>query len=397
MPTDPVVFVLEDDPGIATLVRRVCANAGLPARFFSAAADFLKEEDIDAGSLILLDLGLNDTTGVDVLRSLAARRCPAPVYLMSGRDDRLLKSVQKLGQSYGLDVRGILQKPFRLRDLQEVLDAPRGRVARSGRVTPVEDLHRAVIGRELCLHYQPKVGIGTRSLAGCEALIRWQHPVRGLLMPGDFLPIAEEAGLMGMITEWVMDEALRQVAEWRQAGLHLKIAVNVPADMLNELPFPTLIESLLASHSTDGSCLILEVTEAAAMKSLLTTVDVLVRLRLMGVSLSIDDFGTGHSSMVKLRQLPFDEMKIDRSFVKDLSTEPDAEVLIGAMIALARSFGMKSVAEGVERAEDLERLAQLGCEIAQGYYFSRPLPPPDFAAWANALQGEGGMPTSPQA
>src|SRR5690606_38483596 len=119
MPTDPVVFVLEDDPGIATLVRRVCANAGLPARFFSAAADFLKEEDIDAGSLILLDLGLNDTTGVDVLRSLAARRCPAPVYLMSGRDDRLLKSVQKLGQSYGLDVRGILQKPFRLRDLQE--------------------------------------------------------------------------------------------------------------------------------------------------------------------------------------------------------------------------------------------------------------------------------------
>src|SRR5690606_6927537 len=149
---------------------------------------------------------------------------------------------------------------------------------------------------------------------------------------------------------------------------------NVPADMLNELALPTVIEHLLASNGVAGSCLTLEVTEAAAMRDLLTTVDVLARLRLMGISLSIDDFGTGHASMIKLRQLPFNEIKIDQTFVRDMTTDPEAKSLVETMIAIGINLRMKIVAEGVEDAEALALLGELGCDAAQGYYVSRPLP-----------------------
>ena len=386
MSIEPMIFVLEDDPGITAVVRHVCKAAGLPARMFNAAADFLAEPSIPAGSLILLDLALGDANGVDILRLLAAYRCPAPIYLMSGQDDRLLANVQKLGLSYGLDVRGILQKPFDVAELTAILTAPREATrAPRAKVTSTEELHRAVMSGELCLHYQPKLDIGTGALIGCEALVRWFHPARGLVPPGEFLPAAEEAGLMGAITQWVLNEALGQVAAWREEGLHLGVSVNMPADMLNELALPGVIQSLLKTHTIEGRRLTLEVTEAAAMKSLLTAVDVLARLRLMGISLSIDDFGTGHSSIVKLRQLPFNELKIDRSFVQDLSRDRDARLLVSAMITMGHSFGMKTVGEGVERAADLACLATLGCGAAQGYYFSRPLPPAEFAAWVRAL------------
>src|SRR3546814_1407502 len=241
---------------------------------------------------------------------------------MSGRDERLLNTIRKLGQSYGLDVRGILHKPFRLADLRDVLEASREAGLPPPRATRVEELHRAIISGELRLHYQPKIDIATGTVAGCEALIRWLHPEHGLIPPGNFLPVAEEFGLLGAITRWVLDEALRQVGAWRMQGLDRGGSVNMPADMLHELPLRSLIQALLSAHAVAGDRLTLEVTEAAATKSLLTAVDVLARLRLMGVSLSIDDFGTGHSSIGKPRQLTLHEMKIDRMFLPALDPDP---------------------------------------------------------------------------
>lgn len=381
MYSERLVVILEDDPGTTAVARRACQSAAIPTQTFSSVSDFLAGPTVPDFAVILLDLGLGDGNGIDILRALAARRCGAVIYLMSGQDDRLLGTVQKLGRSYGLDVRGILQKPFSLADLRTAIQA---RPAREGAAvaTRVEELHRAMISGEFCLHYQPKVCVATGDFVGCEALIRWQKPGVGLVPPGEFLPAAEEAGLMNAITRWVLNEAVGQIAAWRAEGLDIGVAVNVPADLLNEMHLPGAIEGVLQNHQVPGSRLTLEVTEAAAMKNLLTAVDVLARLRLLGITLSIDDFGTGHSSIVKLRQLPFNEMKIDRSFIKDLERDSDARILVGAMITMGHSFGMKTVGEGVEHAHDLSTLESLGCDCAQGYYFSRPLPPGAFMEWA---------------
>lgn len=384
-----LVVILEDDPGIIAVARRVCDAAAIPALSFSTVAEFLAGPLVPDSAVILLDLGLGDGNGIDILRALAARRCGAVIYLMSGQDDRLLGTVQKLGQSYGLDVRGILQKPFSLADLQAAIQAkPAGTNAAVAGATVVEELHRAIISGEFCLHYQPKIAVATGAIVGCEALLRWEKPGVGLVQPGEFLPIAEEAGLMNAITRWVLREAVAQAAHWRAEGLQFGVAVNMPADMLNEMHLPGLIDGLLRTYELPGRLLTLEVTEAAAMKNLLTAVDVLARVRLLGVTLSIDDFGTGHASIVKLRQLPFNEMKIDRSFVRDIDRDADARVLVGAMITMGHSFGMTTVAEGVEHAHDLGRLESLGCVAAQGFHFSRPLPPADFLSWT-ARHGAG--------
>ena len=381
---DRVVFVLEDDPGITAVVCRTCMMLDLPVRLFSMVADFRAAGEIPENGLLLLDLGLADSNGIDVLRLLAAGHCTIPIVLMSGEDERLLNTVQKLGESYGLNIAGILQKPFTLADLKQVLQDPlplETRATKPRRASLSEQLHRGIMRGELRVHYQPKVVISPGLVVGCEALVRWQHPERGLLLPGDFLPAAEEHGLMGQLTDWVLNEALRQAAAWRDAGFDLDIAVNVPADRLQELGLPATIERLLALHRVEASRLTLEVTEAAAMRGLTRAVDVLARLRLMKVSLSIDDFGTGHSSIVKLRQLPFNELKIDRSFVQDMRTEVEARALVETMIAMGQNLGMATVAEGIESAADLDLLPTLGCELGQGYYLARPMPPEDFMVW----------------
>lgn len=368
-------IALEDDPDIGRIVRFACMKEGVTARIFDNAAEFMAAEISDE-SVILLDLSLGDENGVEILRFLAGRHCAAPVFLMSGEDERLLNTVRQLGQSYGLDVRGILQKPFRIRDLIKALRTPLSIPERPAtrRGDPLaEQLHRAIIGGELLLHFQPKVQISSGSIVGCEALLRWQHPERGLLFPAVFLPAAEEQGLMRQITEWVLQEALAHAATWHAAGHVVSVAVNVPPDMLEDIGLPRMVQSLLRRHNAVGSWLTLEVTEAAAMRSLVSAVDVLSRLRLMRVGLSIDDFGTGHSSIIKLRQLPFKELKIDRSFVQDMMTDPDAKVLVETMVAMARTLGMKTVAEGVESIRELQLLGQIGCEEAQGYYLGRPM------------------------
>lgn len=379
MSTSQTVFIVEDDPAVSAMVMRVCKSLNLHALTFASMTALREAEGCP--DIILLDLGLSDGNGVDVLRNLAAERCSATIYLMSGQDARLLKTVQKLGESYGLSVRGVLQKPFALADLKEILTAPTGDARQPASMSGGDELHRAIMSGELRLHFQPKVSIRTRAATGCEALVRWEHPQRGLVPPADFLPAVEQFGLMPTLTRWVIDAALDQLSAWRAEGYRLNVAVNMPADMLNELALPGLIRRLLDRHDLPSSELTLEVTESAAVRSLQTAVDVLARLRLMQVSLSIDDFGTGHASIVKLRQLPFNELKIDRSFVQDLTVDEDARVLVSAMIAIGRSFGMRTVAEGVEHEEELAVLAELGCDYAQGYFVGLPMPADRFMDW----------------
>jgi diguanylate cyclase len=249
------------------------------------------------------------------------------------------------------------------------------------RLALLGELRRALEQRQLLLHYQPKVEARSGRVLGVEALVRWQHPDRGLVSPDEFIPLAERTGLIGPLTHYVLDEALRQCREWRDAGHELSVAVNVSARRLLDLHFPDEVADLLTGHQIPAELLVIELTESTIMADPVHALDILTRLNTMGVQLSIDDFGTGYSSMAYLKHLPVHELKVDRSFVSQmLQTSSDA-VIVHSTIDLGRNLGLRVVAEGVENSLTLQQLSLLGCHAVQGYHISRPVPPDDLIAW----------------
>jgi diguanylate cyclase (GGDEF)-like protein/PAS domain S-box-containing protein len=240
------------------------------------------------------------------------------------------------------------------------------------------DLRHAVSRGELRLHYQPIIALGGESISGVEALVRWQHPERGLVPPDEFISLAENRGLIIEIGKWVLREACRQAALWATAGpggKPLHMAVNVSA--LQLAPGAGLVESvaeILRESGVDPSTLVLEVTETALMGNAEAALEILTRLKALGVSLAIDDFGTGYSSLVYLKRFPVGVLKVDRSFISGLGQDPEDSAIVASVVGLARAVGIVAVAEGVETAEQLHALQELGCEFAQGYLWSRPLP-----------------------
>jgi diguanylate cyclase (GGDEF)-like protein len=243
------------------------------------------------------------------------------------------------------------------------------------RLSVLGDLRRALDTEdELFLHFQPKITLDGERIEGVEALLRWQHPVQGLIPPGDFIPVAEGTGIIMRLTERVLELSLGQQRAWLDAGHAVPVAVNLSTRCLLDTDLPDLVRRLLEAHGVPSSLLRLEVTESAVMSDSARCMDVLQRLHDLGVRLSIDDFGTGYSSMSYLRRLPVDELKIDRSFVLGMCTTQQDAVLVRTAIDLGHNLGLTVVAEGVEGAEHVDALRVLGCDIAQGYHFARPMP-----------------------
>jgi diguanylate cyclase (GGDEF)-like protein len=251
----------------------------------------------------------------------------------------------------------------------------------TGRLTLVGELRRAIDERQLVLHYQPKASLADGAIGSVEALVRWQHPERGLIPPDDFVPQAQETGLMKPLTMYVLGEALRQVSEWQKAGLDLAVSVNLATRNLIDTGFPDDVAAALERTGVNPDRLELEITESTVLEDPFRTKIVLEKLHAMGIRLSIDDFGTGYSSLAYLRQLPVDEIKIDRSFVMNMHENEDDAVIVRSTVDLGRNLGLQVVAEGVETARHWEELQALGCELAQGYFLSRPVPPDELAAW----------------
>ena len=249
------------------------------------------------------------------------------------------------------------------------------------RLMLMSDLRHAIHDGQFVLYYQPKVDLRTHRTMGVEALLRWKHPVHGLVPPEDFIPLAEQSDLIRQITYWVMDEALLQCRAWRQAGILLDIAINLSARNLHDAGLPAKVAGLLAKWSLPPSQLTLEITENAIMLDPERALRILERLHSMGVRLSIDDFGTGYSSLVYLKRLPVTQIKIDRSFVIDMISDENDAIIVRSTVDLGHNLGCHVVAEGVETLEILERLKVLGCDFAQGYYLSRPVPAEELTAW----------------
>ena len=248
------------------------------------------------------------------------------------------------------------------------------------------DLRTALEREEFVLHYQPKVDLRTNAVSGAEVLLRWAHPVHGWLAPDEFIPLAEHTGLIVPLTNYVLDHALRQMGAWRARGLDIGVAVNLSARTLIERELPDHIEAMCHRWAVPTNRLVLEITESMVVADPARALPILARLHELGVEISVDDFGTGFSSMDYLKRLPVREVKIDRSFVTTMATDARDAAIVRCTIDLARSLGLRVVAEGVESPDVRARLTTMGCDHAQGYSFSRALPQADFAAWLTARE-----------
>ena len=249
------------------------------------------------------------------------------------------------------------------------------------RLILVGDLHHAIERNELMLHYQPKVDLVGQRVIGVEALLRWHHPTQGLIPPAEFIPLAEQSGLIRPLTAWVLRSALEQCEVWRKQGIQLSVAVNISVRNLQDTQFALQVQKLLEDSGTKPSCLELEITESAMMADTGRAHTILHRLDAMGIRLSVDDFGTGFSSLAYLKSLPIGALKIDRSFVMNMNISENDAIIVRSTIRLAHDMGLRVVAEGVENQATLDALTALGCDTAQGYYLARPLPLNEINRW----------------
>jgi diguanylate cyclase (GGDEF)-like protein len=263
-----------------------------------------------------------------------------------------------------------------------VIYEPAAAVTQPNRLLLLGELRRALEQRDqLILHYQPKVALKPSHLVGVEALVRWQHPTKGIVSPAEFIPIAESTGLINKLTTYVLEQAVRQARAWLSDGLTVPIAVNLSPRCLLDVDLVDLVRGLLVEHSLPAELLRLEVTETAVMTNPALAMSTLTGLHELGIRLSIDDYGTGYSSMAYLNRLPVDELKVDRSFVLNMLDNDNDAVLVRSAIDLGHNLGLTVVAEGVEKPEHVTALRDFGCDVAQGYHYARPMPPDDVASW----------------
>jgi EAL domain-containing protein (putative c-di-GMP-specific phosphodiesterase class I)/FixJ family two-component response regulator len=385
------IYLLDDDSDMLTLLSDMVDDAGLSADCFNHGHDFFQQvKNFSKNSLLVLDLQMPEMDGIEVMRRLSTMSNPPALVLISGHDSGVLHSAEKLGKAHNLNIISSITKPIQLSCFQELLldyleslgKSAMPYVQKNTNELAPEELLNAITNDQLILFYQPQININTRKLISCEALVRWQHPEKGMIFPDQFINVAEQNGWMGKLTSWVLKQAIEQGRKWQDAGINIPISVNVSANDITSLLLPEMVSELLMTKQLYPSMLNIEVTESALMGELVTSLDILTRLRLKGLGLSIDDFGTGYSSLSQLHKIPFSELKIDQSFIFSMLEDDDARAIVKTCIILGHELNMQVVAEGVETLAHFEVLNELGCDIAQGYYFSRPVSACDFEQWS---------------
>jgi EAL domain-containing protein (putative c-di-GMP-specific phosphodiesterase class I)/serine/threonine protein kinase len=383
------LLIVDDDARVCRLVKRVSEGVGFNTFATDKPTDFPIAYQGFRPDVIVLDLQMGQSDGVELLRYLADQRAEEAIVLMSGVDQRIIDTAARLGRSLGLNVVNVLHKPIDINVLRTELGPLAEGTITLGPGGPLheKDLERAILENQITVHYQPKIALKSGRVTGVEALVRWRQSSDELIPPDRFIPLAEKSGLIDALTQRVLETSLADARTWSEKWPDLTLAVNLSPSMLSNLELPDRIASIVRSYEMDPGRLILEVTESGAMESPDQTMEILARLRLKGVQLSIDDFGAGHSSLLQLYRLPYGELKIERSFVIDALDSQEAATIIHATIELGHRLGLKVVAEGVEDKLTAEWLAQLQCDVGQGNFFSVPLPSLDFLAWMDAWTG----------
>ncbi|MGA2395568.1 MAG: EAL domain-containing response regulator [Candidatus Lustribacter sp.] len=362
------LLAIDDEKGLLAIISEAGTRVGYAVEATTSPEYFLTKTREWQPTLILMDLQMPEVDGVELLRRLAAEGVSVPIVLMSGVDDKLLRTVEDLGAELGLSMRGMLTKPIRLQTITRTLEEH----ATESPLRLVDELRAAIASEQLVLHYQPLVQLPGRGLAGVEALVRWNHPQRGLLGPDLFIPLAEANGLIDELTAFVLRAAIAQAARWEAQSFPLSVSINLSALNLLDQRFPEHVAALCSEHDLPPGRICLELTESATSRDPKALKAILSRLRLKGFRLAIDDFGIGYSSLMQLRALPFTEMKIDKSFVSDMLRSEDASIIVDAILALAGAFRMSVIAEGIETEPQLDELVRRHCGMGQGYLFAKP-------------------------
>lgn len=368
------ILLVDDDPAVRRFLQRAVKQLGYDVCTATDTESFQKAFKDCHPDIILLDLIIPGSDSMEMLKFLADFHCNVPVLLMSGLDGRTIRVAGEVGTARGLRMFGGLEKPLRFHVLEEVL----ARASHAQHRIAEKHLVNAIEQDELRVYYQPQVHPSGGELTGAEALLRWQHPERGMLSPDAFLPLARTPEVMRKLTRWVCDEALAQLGEWGGRGIDMTMSINLFTNDIMDESFPDWMEERVLEHHVDPSKVVLEVTERDAATDMDTVREVVTRLRLKGFQLSIDDFGTGYSSFAMLQQMPFGELKIDKCFVMEALTDSSSRAIVQALIGLGQSLGLRVVAEGVEDEPTLEFMRQLGISVIQGFHTGRPMPAKSF-------------------
>jgi EAL domain-containing protein (putative c-di-GMP-specific phosphodiesterase class I)/FixJ family two-component response regulator len=389
----PRLLVIDDDPAVRAVVMRIARSAGFDATGCDGVTQLAECLDAPA-DLIILDLVMPVLDGIEIIERLARTHSAARLVLVSGQERRVLASASRYAAAHGLKVAAQFTKPFVNDEVRACLIEQKAALSTSAtsrlRRAPVEvraaAIDEALRAGELLLHYQPQVSLASLDWVGVEALARWQHPEFGLLTSESFIPVAErEPELIKHLTDHLIGTACRTFAG-AMDGFTGRVALNVPANALVDEGFPDRLLGIASAAGIATDRLVLEVTETSKPAEPLAALAVHTRLRMRGVSLALDDYGTGHSGLERLHRFPMDELKIDLNFVRESIVDPEARAIVHNSIALARDLGMRCVAEGVENLESMRMLAALRCGFAQGYFVGRPMPKAQLSDWYHGWQ-----------
>jgi EAL domain-containing protein (putative c-di-GMP-specific phosphodiesterase class I) len=379
------LLLLGDGAASATL-RDAASGDEFELATATAAADFLDRLERWKPALVVLDIRTLAASSAHLLTTLKGRLGGIRIFV-TGADQRPVADVARLlSEGLKLDVAGTLLTAMRPDEIHRLLEG-------SVQWCTEQTLSAAIAKRELFLLYQPKIGLRDERVVGYEGLLRWRHVDRGIVTPDSFLPMAERTGLIGRVTEAVIECGLEDAAAWGGTAAN-SLAINLSGFDLQDSAFADRLAAQCSRQRVNPDRLVLELTEASAMADRPEAINVMTRLRLKGFKLSIDDFGTGHSSLLQLARLPFSELKIDKTFVIEANTSPEARVIIKSTVDLAHNLGLRAVAEGVEDGETKHLVRELGCDIAQGFGIGRPMPATQISAWLADQSGSGSRTTA---
>ena len=376
------ILLVDDDPLILALISRFLNNLG-PSLVTTAENGNAGLVKLDSNSsqydIILCDLNMPEMDGIHFLRCLADRNFTGGIAFLSGEDERMLETAFELARALNLNCLGTIPKHQLHQDsLLDILENfgpleeqhPKTRP----RLISEEEFNEGLEDGALELYYQPKIMISNGKISGVEALARWNHRQRGILAPITFITVAEMCGKMNELTYKIYIKAMQQMANWRENKIDLNISINVSVNTFTLPDFPSFLINTAHDYGVEHGKIILEITESEAMTDAMKSLETLMHLRMKRFGLSVDDFGTGHSSLAKLKQIPFTELKIDQSFVFNAVKNASSRAILESSVDLARKFKMSIVAEGVESREDWDLVKELGCDYVQGYYCAKPMP-----------------------
>lgn len=393
-------LIVDDEVLAGLAMKPLVERKGFDVQIVTDALEFPSVYRLST-ELIILDLNMPGMDGIELLRFLSDNQSKAAIVLISGAQENILRAAFDLGVSKGLRILGALKKPVAGADLRRLLDAfqqlkahssTAGQLPRDGQshsfpiegsmeLPSLDELREAIQQKQLDVYFQPKIGVADQNFAGVETLVRWQHPEKGFVPPDYFVQFAEKYGLIDDLTDLVIELACNHCRALAQIAPPFEVSINISEHSLGDLNLPERLEKSFKDGEMDPSSIVLEITETSFSSDPKNQLDILTRLRLKGFQVSIDDFGTGHSSLARLRQIPFSELKIDKMFVGACDTDSECRVIVANTIELAEELGLGIVAEGVENHAQFEFLRAFGCGKIQGYFFSKPLPCKEFGDW----------------